>query len=169
MQLAIVSRVLKHSWKVDKPKITNISEFRFLAQLDLSHAPFCILLKLVDWLHSNSLLAMVTKKPTRSVTIKKTGKQADLYLFMIISVLCIRVYGWKFLGTFLELRLLVLWRSSAKKKQLIDGNTFKNEKFQVFLPSNLFTFRSLAQSLLPMANLKESVNQFQQNTRWCMA
>ena len=35
-----------------------------------------------------------------SVTIKKTGKQVDLGLSIVISALCLPIYDWKFLDTF---------------------------------------------------------------------
>ena len=52
------------------PSLLRFRNFKFQTQLNLSHTPSCILLKLVDWFHSIWSLAIVTEPTSEMWTIK---------------------------------------------------------------------------------------------------
>ena len=105
------------------------------------------LLKLVDGLFSVCLLTMVRNYTVIcSVTIKKTGKQVNVGLFILhfASILVLEISG--DLSQVLFIRIVKQFCENANSFRKIQP---KPAKFRYFFPFHLFIFYSLVQLPLP--------------------
>ena len=89
-----------------------------------------------------------------SVTFRKTGKQVNLGLLIVISPLFIRFYGWKFLhGDLSQAKFISPSRQFFEEDKSFMVIPSKMAKSGYFFPSPMFTFHSLVQLPLPTVKL----------------